>query len=177
MTIISSLVYFVLTIMALEPTCLCLCLYLRLCLCLVGGGVAEVGRRLAAAIRRQLFNRTDSHSAPAHTIASHVRLVDQGATVSFLPEPQLLRWGSTHNCSVCCASGTMAIEVCAASNCSDPAAVWRAVPAVTRGSELRADNLVQGAKSVRYAWSNYPECVLFDEHALPVGPFSLLVSS
>jgi hypothetical protein len=26
---------------------------------------------------------------------------------------------------------------------------------------------------LRYAWSNYPECVLFDQHMLPVGPFSL----
>ena len=145
--------------------------------CLVGCGPAEVGRRLAAAIRRQLFNRTDTNGVPAHTVASHVRLVDERMTVSFLPEPQLLRWGPTHNCSVCCASNTMVIEVCVASNCSDPAVVWRAVPAVTSKSELRAENLVQGAKSLRYAWSNYPECVLFDQHALPVGPFSLLVSS
>ena len=28
--------------------------------------------------------------------------------------------------------------------------------------------------AVRYAWSNYPQCVLF-EHALPVGPFNLSV--
>jgi hypothetical protein len=28
--------------------------------------------------------------------------------------------------------------------------------------------------AVRYAWSNYPQCVLF-EHALPVGPFSIRV--
>ena len=31
-------------------------------------------------------------------------------------------------------------------------------------------------KAVRYAWSNFPECVLFDQNQLPVGPFLLTVN-
>ena len=50
---------------------------------------------------------------------------------------------------------------------------WRTISAPWDGSGLRLAGSTPNA--VRYAWSNYPQCVLFDEHALPVGPFNITV--
>jgi hypothetical protein len=141
----------------------------------------EVGRRLAMAIRRQVFHRTDSQIAPPHTVANQARLdttVTTGSSVgvSFVPAPMLLRWGKTQNCSVCCAESTRIVQMCTVSNCTAPGATWVNVSAtVTPTRELRVDTLLEGATQVRYAWSNFPQCVLFDQFGLPVGPFLLRI--
>ena len=159
----------------------------------IAGGIhphnkTEVGRRLALAIRTKVFgvpglpviaepvdpvtvvnNPKDPNAAPV-------------AVVRFRPPPSSLSWGPTHNCSRCCDSGTEVVGVCYnAHGCDNETAAssqhWSSAAAAVvneGGVGVQVSGKVPAA--VRYAWSNFPECLLFDTHALPIGPFSLTVA-
>eukprot|EP01046_Picozoa_sp_COSAG06_P062417 COSAG06_NODE_14075_length_1192_cov_1.549863_1_plen_144_part_00 len=81
-----------------------------------------------------------------------------------------LTWGPTHNCSVCCGPSTRVVEMCETNCENQTSTTWRVTPAAwdapAAGLRLQTPTI---PKAVRYAWSNFPQCVLFDEHALPVG--------
>ena len=89
-----------------------------------------------------------------------------------------LTWGPTHNCSVCCGPSTRVVEMCETNCENQTSTTWRVTPAAwdapAAGLRLQTPTI---PKAVRYAWSNFPQCVLFDEHALPVGPFNLSVEA
>ena len=86
-----------------------------------------------------------------------------------------LRWGPTHNCSECCAPSTEIVEVCL-KDCNDQtSAAWSAMPAPFDSVEHGIHVTGPTPAAVRYAWSNFPQCVLFDVHSLPVGPFNVSI--
>lgn len=140
---------------------------------------SEVARRLAISIRRQVFNRT---SLPQITAAEGARPISANMLqVWFSPSTTSLVWGPTHNCSICCTTETQIVLVCLEGvNCTDSRQPWMNSAAHVVGGDDEAPTLQasipKAATAVRYAWSNFPECVLFDENQLPVGPFFLPVS-
>eukprot|EP00038_Savillea_parva_P009301 m.182602 g.182602 ORF g.182602 m.182602 type:complete len:550 (+) comp15578_c0_seq1:186-1835(+) len=138
----------------------------------------EVGRRLALAIRSQVFG---TPNLPHISVAQRAEWLPGSSTldVAFTDSTQTLQWGPTHNCTLCCDETMATVEVCAASNCSDPTVTWTSVRAAWNASanSLRTDVVTPHPHTVRYAWSNFPQCVLFDQNQLPVGPFSLPVGS
>lgn len=151
----------------------------------VAGGIhphnkTEVGRRLALEIRAKVFGvrglpRITKPIEPARVNSSGllIQFMSDGRAVS------QLGWGGTHNCSECCSpGGTEVVELCDAGCANETLARWHVAPAVWDGSGLRVQ-IPAGMEpaAVRYAWSNFPQCVLFDVHALPVGPFNLSVTA
>lgn len=142
----------------------------------------EVGRRLALAVRRVAFNQT-VHPWP-EPIEARGASVQQGQgqgqgqevlQVSFTKGvPGLaLHWGPTHNCTQCCRPEERVVQVLRGNVWTDLAAAVDASGPVLQAQVPEGSAAVE---QVRYAWSNYPECVLFDQHDLPVGPFLLSVS-
>ena len=99
----------------------------------------------------------------------------------------MLRWGGTHNCTVCCDATTTVVEL--HRNGEANQSVWDTQLAMPQelvdddsdSQKMAAVLLVttggQPGDVVRYAWSNWPECVLFDQRDLPVGPFELTLKS
>lgn len=146
---------------------------------------SEVGRRLALEIRAKVFKADGLPRIPTpEDPIGYSPRADEPLLIRFLAGGRhdanlTLSWKGTHNCSVCCASSTAVVEVCSTGlgceNQTSPA--WRMVSAAwdapAGGLRLQAVSPVPTA--VRYAWSNFPQCVLFDQHALPVGPFNLSV--
>jgi len=145
----------------------------------------EVGRRLSIPIRRIVYNRTGlPHPEPVQAIAAttlhtqgrlqraYIAGSNESLQVSFTAGATALHWQATHNCTECCQSQQRAVEVFDPTNTE-----WVSIPAsVGAGPVLEAHFPFPGSKA-RYAWSNYPECVLQDTHGLPVGPFLLNIAS
>ena len=138
----------------------------------------EVGRRLAMPIRRLVFNATDVWNAGVPSTATDA-FVTSGTLHVVFNTSGGVTWGPTQNCTTCCISSpntTFAgatLEV-AGADMSD----WTLLPALTSsvGQAVEAKLPVGvSASNVRYAWSNYPQCVLFDAQQLPVPPFKLAV--
>jgi hypothetical protein len=90
-----------------------------------------------------------------------------------------LVWSGTHNCTICCnASTTEIVEVCSGNDCRNQKSVdWTVAAAQWNQNEGELTVIVNATPgAVRYAWSNYPECLLFDGAGLPVGPFNRSVA-
>ena len=162
----------------------------------------EVGRRLSLSVRRALFNRTTTLPGNMEAVAASVTHGGGKARtlrVEFTsPAPSALAttlaWGPTQQCQTCCGVSTQVIEACADADCGpDANATWRPLQAML-DTNLDDDASVAAVvvvvvatlppgflpRVVRYAWSDYPECVLFDVnsvHTLPVGAFNLTVKS
>jgi hypothetical protein len=68
---------------------------------------------------------------PKHATAENFTVVgcDGGKQigVQFNAAPTSLRWGPTHNCTICCANTTQVLEVCNSDNCDEPKATWDSV--------------------------------------------------
>lgn len=142
----------------------------------VAGGIhphnkTEVARRLALAIRTQVFGAVGlpQVSVPDAAAVLGPQQLELGFNVSG-GEQGGIRWGPTHNCSSCCSTANQVVEACGAANCTSDNA-WTNLSAVAAGSTLRIQLGDQQPRLVRYAWSNFPQCVLYDRHSLPVGPF------
>jgi hypothetical protein len=166
----------------------------------VSGGIhphnkTEVGRRLALEIRAKVFGKRNLPriTRPVDPIPRPSPRSDEPLMILFTREGASssssgggstdhagglrLTWGPTHNCSVCCGPSTEVVEVCQ-QGCESQTSTsaWRVTGATwdhQRGG--LQPQTVAGVAAVRYAWSNFPECVLFDEHGLPVGPFNITV--
>lgn len=142
----------------------------------------EVGRRLAIAVRRHALNRTSLPATWAATTARasggmlHVAVAPVGdAPAATTPD---LAWRPTQQCTRCCTAATRVLEACAGTNCTESSPAWRPLPAVASGDAITAQ-LPAGTSPqvVRYAWSDYPECVISAANGLPLGPFLMDVAS
>eukprot|EP00054_Salpingoeca_dolichothecata_P001222 m.18497 g.18497 ORF g.18497 m.18497 type:complete len:534 (-) comp11907_c0_seq1:46-1647(-) len=135
----------------------------------------EVGRRLSLSMRNQIYNQTDiKYESPNATLATSSAQTNSISVVfSF---SQGLRWQPTHNCTTCCDDRGRSVQLSTTSITQ-----WISAPATVNSSIALLVSMPQGikvqdVKFVRYAWSNVPECVLFDvEEQLPAGPFYLPV--
>jgi hypothetical protein len=134
----------------------------------------EVGRRLAMPMRRLVFNATDvwNDGVPSTATDAFVTGATDMLRVVFNTSGGVT-WGKTQNCTTCCTSSLnttfagASLEV-AGADMSD----WTLLLASSVGEAVEI-RLPAGFKAsyVRYAWSNYPQCVLFDAQQLPVPPF------
>jgi hypothetical protein len=163
----------------------------------IAGGIhphnkTEVGRRLALEIRAKVFKTPNLPRIPAPLpgpvqVKSRPGLLADDPSSSFgikfndevTKSPFGLVWSGTHNCTVCCnASTTEIVEVCSGNDCRNQNSIDWTVAAArwnqNEGELAVSVNATPGA--VRYAWSNYPECLLFDGAGLPVGPFNRSVA-
>eukprot|EP00041_Stephanoeca_diplocostata_P021908 m.518030 g.518030 ORF g.518030 m.518030 type:complete len:556 (+) comp21937_c0_seq3:120-1787(+) len=138
----------------------------------------EVGKRLSYAVRNVLYNTSTAVAPGDPSSATKATVTSTGAVdIAFNNVPTFLTWGPTHNCTQCCTPATMVVEMGPMSETNNESA-WTACPA-SPGKDamgavvLKVQKAPQSATGARYAWSNYPECVLFDQHHLPVGPFAL----
>ena len=140
----------------------------------------EVARRLAIEIRAKVFGVQGLPHIPEVSSACTNKNSPNRLEISFEPTVTDLRWGGTHNCTECCTINTTVVEVCAANDCTNQTSVaWTAIAARWEhesGSHLLTADALTPPKAVRYAWSDYPECVLFDSEGLPVPPFNQSIS-
>jgi len=158
----------------------------------VAGGIhphnkTAVGIRLALEVRAKVYGAKGLPRVSSATRSTAVGCEGgKRLGVDFSSSTTRLRWGPTHNCSVCCSAATQVVQVCTDANCTSPATAWQNISAACAGGgagsdpfppSLQAKVLGPAPRAVRYAWSNYPECVLFDQNQLPVGPFSLQVNA
>jgi len=139
----------------------------------------EVGRRLSLVVRTKMFEEKGLPLSP-EAVGASIGAADESRLEVRFTSGAAVVWGSTHNCSTCCDISTSVVDVCAAANCTDPIVKWTPVSAEWSVSDNALVATVPAAaprpSAARYAWSNFPECVLFDKvNALPVGPFSLVV--
>lgn len=146
----------------------------------IAGGIhphnkTEVGRRLAFAVRRQVFNRT---SLPDVSVPVSAEMTTSTQlSVNFAPAVTALSWGPTHNCSACCTPHMRVLSVEVPGQ-----ADWVNLPAtIANEGQTKGESTVSlratvpadmSPSSARYAWSDFPQCVLFDQNGLPVGPFT-----
>lgn len=134
----------------------------------------EVGRRLGLAVRNIVYgDRRLSYRSP--TLES-VGFNGKSLTITF-GNTTSIAWGPTHNCTACCAPGQMVIQASSVAT-FDPHFNIQVAPTGS-GPELTGTipGPTRNASYFRYAWSNYPECVLFGNGSRPLsaGPFSVKI--
>ena len=136
----------------------------------------EVARRLAIEIRAKVFGTQGLPRIPSVSSVCANQNASNRLEIRFQSTVTELRWSGTHNCTECCTANTSVVEICDANECTNQTSMaWTAVPARwenDNGSRFLAVDAIASTKAVRYAWSNYPECVLFDSAGLPVPPFN-----
>lgn len=137
----------------------------------------EVGRRVALAVARSVYNSTEEASGPVFTSLS-TSVVSTTADTNAGPSAFItlqfshadgLQWRPANNCSRCCNASQMVLEVTADSWITPPKNVSAEVS--SSGTALVA-TIPPNTTAVRYGWQMVPQCLLFNAAGLPAGPFS-----
>jgi len=119
----------------------------------------EVGRRLALAMEAMVYRRALSPSGPRAVSARHDA---KGVVVHFADVTGSLQTRS--------ASQAIGFELCGAA-----AGSCRYASARATGSDVTITSDGKPVARVRYAWADSPALNLFDEAALPAGPFEIAI--
>lgn len=120
----------------------------------------EVGRRLARAARRVLYNDAVSASGP---VALNARREGDAIAVEFADVTGKLIAYS--------AAGPIGFELCGAA----PRSCEYADVKIQKHRVLLSGANAASATRIRYCWADSPVCTLYDEARLPAGPFEIEV--